>query len=81
MTGALPSGTEISKGIKEQEPKSVFEVFEHVGKLAKHITQLCDDRGGPARVTQVKRDLPQVGRQSSLNAQKRGTLVRVQSLE
>ena len=26
VTGALPSGTEISKGIKEQEPKSVFEV-------------------------------------------------------
>ena len=24
--GALPLGTEISKGIKEQEPKSVFEV-------------------------------------------------------
>ena len=26
VTGALPSGTEISKGITEQEPKPVFEV-------------------------------------------------------
>ena len=26
VTGALPSGTEFSKGIKEQDPKSVFEV-------------------------------------------------------
>ena len=26
VTGALPSGTEISKGIREQDPKSVFEV-------------------------------------------------------
>ena len=26
VTGALPSGIEVSKGIKEQEPKSVFEV-------------------------------------------------------
>ena len=42
-----------------------FRGREHVGKLAKHITELCDDRGGPARVMQVKRDLPQVGRQSS----------------
>ena len=25
-TGAQPSGTEISEGIKEQDPKSVFEV-------------------------------------------------------
>ena len=26
VTGMLPSGTEISKGIKEQDPKSVLEV-------------------------------------------------------
>ena len=26
VTGALPSGTEISKGIREQDPKYVFEV-------------------------------------------------------
>ena len=26
VTGALPSGTEVSKGIKERDPKSVFEV-------------------------------------------------------
>ena len=42
VTGALPSGTEISKGIKEQDPKSV--------KFAEHITQMLDGRGGLARV-------------------------------
>ena len=31
MAGALPSGTEISKGIKEQDPKSVFEVKNSSG--------------------------------------------------
>ena len=31
MTGALPSGTEISKGIREQDPKSVFEVENTLG--------------------------------------------------
>ena len=31
VTGALPCGTEISKGIKEQDPKSVFEVENKSG--------------------------------------------------
>ena len=32
MTRALPSGTEISKGIKKQDPKYVFEVENTSGK-------------------------------------------------
>ena len=67
-------------GIKEQEPKSAFEV-ENIGKLAEHITQLLDGRGGLARVMQVKRILPQVGRQSGPDSHERRTLVRVQSFQ
>ena len=29
VTGALPSGTEISKGVREKEPKSVWELEKH----------------------------------------------------
>ena len=49
VTGELPSGTEISKGIKDQDPKSVVDV-ENMGKFAEHTTQLLDGRGGPFRV-------------------------------
>ena len=45
MTGALPSGTEISKGIKEQEPKSVFEV-ENTSGNSQSTSPNCAMTGG-----------------------------------
>ena len=45
MTGALPSGTEISKGIKEQEPKSVFEV-ENTSGNSQSTSPSCAMTGG-----------------------------------
>ena len=33
VTGSLPSGTEISKGVREQEPKSVLELEKPSGNL------------------------------------------------
>ena len=48
VTGALPSGTEISKGIRVQKPKSVLRLEKNVSKIANNITQLFDCERGPA---------------------------------
>ena len=45
MAGGLPSGTEISKGIKEQDPNSVFEVENTSGKSRK-TSPNCSMAGG-----------------------------------
>ena len=75
VTGALPSGTDISKGIKEQDPKSVFEV-ENTSGNSQSIRSSCSMAGvGPAKVMYVKRNLSQVWRQSDPDAQERITLV------
>ena len=50
VTGVLPSETEFSKGIREQDPKVRIRGAEHIGKFSEHITQLLNGRGGPARV-------------------------------
>ena len=42
MTGALSFGTEISKGIKEQDPTSVFDLEKNARKTAEDIPQLFD---------------------------------------
>ena len=46
MTGALPSGIEISKGIRKQDPKSVFEVENTSGK-AQSASSNCLMATGP----------------------------------
>ena len=48
VTGELPSGSKISKGIREQEPKSVLDLKKNVSKIAKNITQQFDCERGPA---------------------------------
>ena len=45
VTGALPSGTEISEGIKEQDPKSVFEV-ENTSGNSQRTSPSCSIAGG-----------------------------------
>ena len=45
VTGALPVGTEISKGIKEQDPKSVFEV-ENTSGYSQSKSPSCSMAGG-----------------------------------
>ena len=79
VTGALPSGTDISTGIKEQDPKVRLRGAEHIEKFTEHITQLHDGWGGPSRVMYVKRNLLQVWRQPGPDGQERRTLVLVQS--
>ena len=62
VTGALPSGREISKGIREQDPKSVFKVETHReirtahhtvaqwpgGSSQGHVSQTQSPAGGAA---------------------------------
>ena len=81
VTGALSSATEISKGIKEQEPKPVFEVENTSGNSHSTSTSYSMAGGFLARVMQVKRNLPQVVRQSGPDLQERRTLDRVQSFQ
>ena len=45
MTGALPSGTKISKGIEEPDPKSVFEV-ENTSGNSQSTSPSCSMAGG-----------------------------------
>ena len=45
VTGALPSGIEVSKGIKEQEPKSVFEV-ENTSGNSQSMPSSCSMAAG-----------------------------------
>ena len=45
VTGALPSGTDISNGIKEQEPKSFFEV-ENTSGTSQSTSPSCSMPGG-----------------------------------
>ena len=42
VTGAQPSGTEISKGIREQGPNSVLDLEKNVSRIAENIAQLFD---------------------------------------
>ena len=45
VTGALPSGTDISKGIREHDPKSVFEV-ENTSEKSQSTSPSCSMVGG-----------------------------------
>ena len=45
VTGALPTGTEILKGIKEEDPKSVFEVDNTSGN-SQSTSPSCSMAGG-----------------------------------
>ena len=52
MTGALPSGTEITKGIREQEPKSVLDLEKTSAKLQRTSPSCSIAKGvqpGPRR--------------------------------
>ena len=60
VTGALPSGTELSKGIREQEPKSVLDLEKTVSKIAKNITQMFDCERGPAWAVKVESNRAQM---------------------
>ena len=42
VTGAQPSGTEISRGIREQGPNSVLDLEKNVSRIAENIAQLFD---------------------------------------
>ena len=42
VTGAQPSGTEISKGIREKGPNSVLDLEKNVSRIAENIAQLFD---------------------------------------
>ena len=44
VTGALPGGTEILKGIREQEPKSVFDVEKTSWNSQRDVAQVVDHR-------------------------------------
>ena len=60
VTGAVPSGTEISKGIREQEPNSVLDLDQNVSKSAKNTTQRFDCERGPAWAVKVESNRAQM---------------------
>ena len=85
MTGELPSGTEISNGIKEQDPKSVFEVNTsgNSQNISPSWSMAEGVHPGSCRSNAISRrcGLPQVWRQSGPYAQERRSLVLVQSFQ
>ena len=49
VAGALPSGTEMSKGCRDQEPNSVLELEKTSGNSQRTSPSFLDGRNGPLR--------------------------------